>query len=140
MVGDSVIFGWWRPTRGEPWGRARRSVDSQPARLVYRAGVTCLSFSFYQIAKQQFRPPSVTKTGKNLTDALGRISISMTMFNTRGETPWVFPRPLIRTLAMTYSGKYFLSLDLYNCPKSRIFTAQCACARARVRVPWHLIK
>ena len=47
MVGDSDISGWWRPTRGEPFRRARRSVELQPARLVYRAGVTCLSFSFH---------------------------------------------------------------------------------------------
>ena len=88
MVGDSDIFGWWRPTRGEPWGRARCSVDSQPARLVYRAGVTCLSFSFYQIAKQQFRPPSVTKTGKNLTDGLvsdSKTTVQTTVSHKNGQ-------------------------------------------------------
>ena len=33
--------------RGEPLKRARRIIESQPARLVYRAGFTCLSFSFH---------------------------------------------------------------------------------------------
>ena len=38
--------------RGEPLGRARRSVESQPARLVYRAGVTC----FMQVHQLFFAP------------------------------------------------------------------------------------